>query len=79
MIKKNFVILFFVIAIFAHSQNVSKYIHNGDELLKSKQFYSAANQYKKALDLVYDDQVAYKYAEANRLDYNYKKAEIYYK
>jgi len=27
----------------------------------------------------YDEQVAYKYAEANRLDYNFKEAEKYYK
>jgi hypothetical protein len=79
MIKKLFVILFFFTASFAFSQNVQKYIHNGDELLKNKQYYSAANQYKKALDLAYDDNLAYKYAEANRLDYNYKEAEKYYK
>lgn len=79
MIKKHFVILFFLSVIFAQAQNVSKYIHNGDNLLKSKQYYSAANQYKKVLDLAYDDQIAYKYAEANRLDYNFKEAAKYYK
>ena len=71
---RNFsLILFIIIAIFTDAQNVSKNISQGDKLFKTGQYFSASSMYKSALDVQYNTDLAYKYADACRLDTILKK------
>ena len=62
---------------FAYGQNQT--IKQADKLFEQKQFFSASYLYKNILDNQFDARIAYKYAEACRLDYNFAEAEKYYK
>ncbi len=72
-------LLMLSIFVFININAQNKTIKQADEYFNNGQFYNASYLYKKILDKQFDDRLAYKYAEACRLDYNLKEAEKYYK
>ena len=73
---KTFIIILISFQI-AFSQ--SRVINKADKYFDNGDYYSASYLYKQALNKMYDKNIAYKYAEACRLNYDFKNAERYYK
>ena len=74
-------ILYLVIFLFTLQivNSQSRVINKADKYFDNGDFYSASYLYKQALNKMYNKNLAYKYAEACRLNYDYKNAETYYK
>ncbi len=70
---------FSIILNFSFAQSFRAYIKAGDSAFEQGNYYGAANMYKKALDINRNVvKLAYKYADACRMNRDYNSAEKWY-
>ncbi|MBN2683051.1 MAG: tetratricopeptide repeat protein [Bacteroidales bacterium] len=69
----------FLFSFSANAQSFKKLVNSAEDAMNSGNYYGASIAYKKALDLNKVPKVAFRYADACRLNHNYPEALKWYK